>query len=284
MESIKQLYKTIKRKIDTPPAYLTNEARYHRVKLASTRREIIIVKGITWLFLIASIHQVAWIFSRGEPTLFNYLKAIGIDGAIFFLSQAIAKRALEVFTAPKKATVGRPRKDAPAAVSAQSMADRDSRRATLFLWIGVSVFMVLTTVMNTLYEFWDTGAGTGVIAYNGSGGFLVILTKVLSSSFLAPVVIFMTFVASLLERQMVTGFYALKIAEAEEAKKADERRAAREYREAVKRGERVVKKRESAKAAKGPGRPRKAAQPKQTTKAKQAAKAAQSKQTTKAVA
>jgi hypothetical protein len=237
------------------------------------------------------------------------LKAIGIDGAIFFLSQAIAKRALEVFTAPKKATVGRPRKDAPAAASVQSMADRDSRRATLFLWIGVSVFMVLTTTMNTLYEFWDTGASPGVIAYDGAGDFLVIMTKVLSSSFLAPVVIFMTFVASLLERQMVTGFYALKIAEAEEVKKAEERRAAREYREAVKRGERVVKKRQSTKAAKGPGRPKKADKaaqsekpkkgPGRPKKAKQAAKAnqaekakqpekanqtAKTKQTTKAAA
>lgn len=241
IEQMKTVFRNLKKRIDTPPAYLLNEAKYHKTRLAHTRREILTVKAITWLFLIASIHQVAWIFSGGDPELWHYLKAIGVDGAIFFLSQAITKRAFEVYNVDpnQQKKRGRPSKAEQAAKAngVQSMAAKDRDRVTTVLWIGVACFMVSTTIMNTLYEFWAGDAASGFIAYNLDQGPLVILTKVLASSFLAPIVVFMTFVASLFERQMVTGLHALKAAEIEEAKKSEERAKAREYRRAVANGE-----------------------------------------------
>lgn len=168
----------LKRFVLKPPAYLTDSRRRAQAAIAQDWREILLIDAVILFFLGASVHQIATEFGRGDPGIFDYLKALGIDGAIWILSRAVAKRVL----------VG------------------DDRKGTkAVLWFGLIVFMLLTTAVNTMYEFRDPYAPEGSLIYSFNLEAMAITSKILASSFLAVIVLFLTFARMILAKNMAAG-------------------------------------------------------------------------------
>ena len=128
----------------TPPNSILNQNKNLKYSLASDWREIIYIDIIIWLFLLASVHQISYVFGRGVPGFFDYLKALGLDTAIWILSRAIAR----------------------AHVLRGSVSMRDP--VQIVLWSGLMIFLILTTMFNVIYEL-TREYSSGSIIYNRAG-------------------------------------------------------------------------------------------------------------------
>lgn len=155
-----------------------------RDSLDADYREILAVDLIIWLFLLASIPQIAYVLGRGEYTVISVLKALGIDGAVWLLSRAVAKRTANRFSSVKM----------PPADQAGIFWTR------VMLWSGIVIFLILTTAMNTAFEFWEPTGIEGVIAYSVPRDRAVVYTHLMSSSFLAVIILFLSFTRTLLAK------------------------------------------------------------------------------------
>lgn len=166
---------TIKRWILNPPKYMEKEKDRLRANISQDWREILVIDFIIVSFLLASIHQLAFVFGRGVITLVPVLKAIGIDGSIWILSRAVSKRLF---------------------------AGRGNKLTQVFLWIGILIFVILTTIVNTLYELWDRSVPVGYVDFVIDSDILILFTKSVGSMFLAVIILFLTFVRAILHKNM----------------------------------------------------------------------------------
>lgn len=205
LQKILKILKGWKKRLETPPAHVLDADKNRRMFIAQDWREILIVDVIIWFFLIASIHQLAFVFGRGDTSLFSYLKAIGTDGTIWLLSRGVAKRSLS----------------------------NSYRRDWLhvLLWVGLVVFLAITTISNTLYELWDQTAPPGMIAFSEMSTGLILFTQILSSSFIALIILFLTFIRAKLRGSLsdlhktVTAQNINEVRRQRDAERARERRA-----------------------------------------------------------
>ena len=193
-----------------PPDHALNKNLSLRAALASDWREIIILDVIIWAFLLSSIHQVGFVFGKGNPSNFDYLKAFGLDAAIWIISKAIAKSyimsdRLDVFLSP----VRRRYRD----IDDRSIFHRifdgvnwKRVRTQSVLWFGLLVFLFLTTSFNVVYEMWDHTGSTGDIRLISGDSDATVFIRYLSSVYLAFVIIFLTFVRMLLQKNMSSAF------------------------------------------------------------------------------
>lgn len=187
------MFTKLKNWILNPPSFVKDEKERLTASLASDWREIVIIDLIIFSFLLASIHQLAFVFGRGEITLTAILKAVGIDGAIWILSRAASKR----------------------------IANGKGNFLTMsFLWIGILVFLALTTVVNTLFEIWDKTAYPGNIEFVLGDTDLVLFTKMIGSTFLAVIILFLTFVRAILNKNMEKSIEGIGLAEEKAEEKA----------------------------------------------------------------
>jgi hypothetical protein len=186
-------FKWISKKILNPPSYILDIKNNLRALLAQDYREILLTDLIIFFLLAASIRQITFVFSHGAMDVWSVAKAIGIDGAIWLLTRISSKR---IFT---------------------SLSSKRSRFfQSVFLWTAIIVLLTIATTVNVLYEIWAPNAKVGSIRFFIDSDPLVLFTKMLSSSFLAFMILFLTFVRATLTKNMIDSFSDLKTAEEEE--------------------------------------------------------------------
>lgn len=193
---IKKYYKKFLKFWLEPPDHALNQERNLKSALASDWREIIYIDVIIWMFLLASIHQVAFIFGRGNPEFFHYAKSGGLDAAIWILSRSIAKSSLLSDRLAKILEPYQRRLNI-------STGFNWSKYITLaVLWLGLIFFLSYTTTVNTMFELWDYRAPAGAIRYVTVTNKMELLTRLISSSPLAFIILFLTFVRMLSQKNM----------------------------------------------------------------------------------
>lgn len=172
-----------------------------RDSLDADYREILAVDLIIWLFLLASIPQIAYVLGRGEYTVISVLKALGIDGAVWLLSRAVAKRTANRFSSVETPAGDRGGAGSSGVTGSSGAADSSGVFWTrVMLWSGIVIFLILTTAMNTAFEFWEPTGIEGVIAYSVPRDRAVVYTHLMSSSFLAVIILFLSFTRTLLAK------------------------------------------------------------------------------------
>lgn len=235
VQEIVKIAKKWWKKVLSPPDHIVDESTSIKSHLASSWRQIILVDVIIWVFLIASIQQLAFVFGRGELSFVAYAKAIGIDGSIWLLSRTIAMN----YAHQAVVKAGRGIK---AVQSNNSM-------VRIVLWSGLLAFMAATTVVNVYYELWERSATPGEIVLQDAVDYSILAVQMLSSAFLAIIILFMTFVRALLQRDMKESFRDFKRAEIEAEELEKKRKAQREYMRKIRSGEHKPRPKKAVKKA-----------------------------------
>lgn len=209
---IKKLATWVSKKILNPPNYVLDVKNNFRALLAQDYREILLTEIIILFLLAASVQQMAFVFGRGQIDARALCKAIAIDGAIWLLSRLASKRVFSV-----------------------AKSKRSRFFTQLFLWSGVFVLLAFATFLNSLYEIWNLRLRPGTIGFYIDQDPLVLTTKFLSSSFLAVMILFLTFVRATLTKNMIDSFSDLKAEEEREEKRVEKAREERRRLEEEKR-------------------------------------------------
>jgi len=168
---ISNMFQKIKEFLLSPPKFLESKDQRLKSQIAQDWREIITIDVIIFAFLAVSVRNLAFVFGAGQLTFLSVVEAIAVEFSMWVMSRAVAKRVF---------------------------AYENRFWTKLFLWLGILVFVGISTSVNVLYGMWDHSAESGIIKFITDDSALVVYTKHVAYAFLGVIIIFMSLVKGLL--------------------------------------------------------------------------------------